>query len=349
MLYTPLAWIARRAIRWCYRDVAVAGDIPRHGPVLLAVNHPNDLVDVCTVLGLAPRRVTFVANVTASEQPLVSFAYRKLGVIPVHRIRDARKARSRGEDSVRANADAFARVRDVLSLGGCVCVFPEGGVNAGPDPGPLRSGLARMALEASAIAGVRGIQIVPVGLTYDAPYELRSRLRMEAGEPIDVDTWRPDESRTPESQLTAEIASRLRAVTGRRFDIASQRTLVGESEAVPALLSAAGAPFALLGLVFHAPAWKLLRLFARRKAQSHAELIPRSIVPGLYIMLLWYVAAFLALWLGYSSMRMHPAAAMGASFVTIALLPTLGDIGLRWRDGLLDRRRSTQSATTDFI
>src|SRR5690606_21578840 len=106
MFYTSLAWCARRALQWCYREVSVVGTVPASGPLRLAVNDPTDLPDVCAVLAEIPRRVTFVANVSAAEQPLVGWAYRKMGVVPVHRVRDVRKARARGEDSSQANVQA---------------------------------------------------------------------------------------------------------------------------------------------------------------------------------------------------------------------------------------------------
>ena len=157
MLYAFLAWCARHALRWCWRDVHVVGTVPTRGPVLLAVNHANDLADICAVLAHVPRRVTFVANVSAAESRLVAWAYDRMGVVPVHRVRDARKAKARGMDSAAANAQAFARVRDVLAAGGCVCVFPEGGVHRGPHLGALRTGLARMALDAQASGRAPGL------------------------------------------------------------------------------------------------------------------------------------------------------------------------------------------------
>ena len=128
MLYHVIVWCARTAMRWCFRDAHLVGHVPDTGPVLLAVNHPNDLPDICAILGFVPRRVTFVANVTSAEQPIVAWAYRQMGVVPVHRVRDARRARARGLDSVSANEQAFGRVGELLAQGACVCVFPEGGV-----------------------------------------------------------------------------------------------------------------------------------------------------------------------------------------------------------------------------
>ena len=47
MLYTVLRAMSGLALRWFYRDVAASGleHVPREGPLLIAVNHQNALVD----------------------------------------------------------------------------------------------------------------------------------------------------------------------------------------------------------------------------------------------------------------------------------------------------------------
>ena len=240
MLYTVLRWCARRALRWCYADVTTVGAVPATGPVLLAVNHPNDLVDICVVLSQVPRRVTFVANVSAAEHPVVKLAYERMGVIPVHRVRDVRRAMARGEDSAAANAAAMARVLAALRDGACVVVFPEGGVNRGPHLSALRTGLARMVL-AARDAGVRGVQLVPMGLTYEAPNALGSRVLAHVGEAIHVDTWTPHPDRPAAPQLTAAVAVGLRAVTRNAPDDRAHDALSAVADVVAAT-APAGVP-----------------------------------------------------------------------------------------------------------
>lgn len=411
MLYAALAWSSRRALRWCYRDVAMVGRIPASGPVLLAVNHPNDLSDICVVLGHVRRRVHFVANVSAAEQPLVAWAYARMGVVPIHRVRDARKAKARGEDSSLANERAFAQVRALLSEGACVCVFPEGGVHRGPHLGSLRTGLARMALDARETAGVRGIQIVPVGLTYEAPLRYRSRVLIEVGAPILLDEWVPDAGRRADSQLTGVIGAALRGVTRNAPDEASARALRAaamvcgaaasddtilsgtaawrslandiygpgialEAHRDPRLAPAAalvrrletlpGGPtpelllgawstanrngsasglallsetsLAMPGLLLHAPAWRAVRWVARASASAPDAVIPRTIVPGLQLMVAWYVLLMLGLWAVCVSSGLNGWISLGVSLLAIASAPTLGDAAMRWLDRRTDRR-----------
>jgi len=430
MLYAALAWVSRRAMRWCYRDLTMVGDVPRTGPLLLAVNHPNDLPDICAILGQVRRRVSFVANVTAAEQPLVAWAYGQMGVVPIHRVRDARKARARGLDSLQANDRAFARVRELLAAGACVCVFPEGGVHRGPHLGPLRTGLARMALD-SRDAGVRGIQILPVGLTYESPREYRTRVLIEVGAPIALDDWAADEGRRAESQLTTLIGARLRAVTRNAPDDASRRALtamallsaaqspdaslltattrwrslaseiygpgiapeaaedprldpgrrvIGLLEALPAgdspaLLVRAWSDAALgrrlkpetpplspqtppppvtrptrptlmlsvmaiVGLVLNGPAWLAVRRLARGAAAPTADdVLPRTIIPGLYLMAAWYMVLALLMAAALAGLGVGAWSSLLAALALIAIAPALGDIAMRWLDHIADQRR----------
>lgn len=421
MLYTALAWSSRRALRWCYRDVTMVGDVPRSGPVLLAVNHPNDLPDICAILGHVRRRVSFVANVTAAEQPLVAWAYARLGVVPIHRVRDARKAKARGIDSAQANSSAFAKVRELLAQGACVCVFPEGGVHRGSHLGALRTGLARMALDARDEAGVRGIQIVPVGITYDSPLEYRTQVLIEVGAPLELDHWTASEGRRAESQLTVTIGTGMRAVTRNAPDDAAERALsavalisaaqtpeatlltatrhwrslaseiygpgialeagedprlaparelvgrlaalsTGDSPALllrawkDAALGGSGSPVtsrnrrptrptladsvkAIPGLVLHGPAWLAVRRIARASALTAHDVIPRSIIPGLYLMAAWY--AVLALVIAAALVRLGVGvwSSLLAALALLCIAPALGDAAMRWLDRAADQRR----------
>lgn len=429
MIYRWFTWCSRRALRWCYRDVSVVGAVPAHGPVLLAVNHPNDLADICAVLASVPRRVTFVANVSAADQPIVKWVYGQMGVIPVHRVRDMRKARARGEDSAAANARAFAAVRETLAAGGCVCVFPEGGVQRGPHLGALRNGLARMALDARD-GGVAGVQVVPVGLTYEAPSALRSRLLVEIGEPLDLDTWRAAPDRPAETQLTNRVAARMRRVTRQaptteaaeslralaelaaaqlaagsfveRFDASAPaspatspppllygnerwqaiaddlygpglapqaaadprldgvralaveldslvalaprwRLLVGWSAGrrtpFAALRETITRPAALIGWLTHAPAWAMVQSLAQRTAESPHDVMPRRIIPGVYLMMAWYLllGATIATGLAMGTTWSASSVAVGTLLALMAL-PVFADRALRWKDAVEDRR-----------
>ena len=93
-----------------------------------------------------------------------------------------------------------------------------------------------MALDAQA-AGVQDLTIVPIGLVYEAPHELRSRMIAVVGEALSMQAWQPAAGRPAEPQLTAEIAARLRSATRNAPDVASATVLGGLAGAVAAMSS----------------------------------------------------------------------------------------------------------------
>lgn len=210
MLYSSLRALARVALGWYYESVEVEGieRIPTSGPVFLAGNHPNALMDALVIGVLVPRPVHLLAKATLFENPVMGAALRAVGVIPLQRTRDSAHAPA---PAVERNAQSFRAVAEVLAADGAVVIFPEGTSHDNPQLAPLRTGLARMALEARDQHAVRGITIVPLGLVFEAKETPRSRVLLQVGEPLQLDAV-TDAERTV-SAVTAGIEQRLRDVT----------------------------------------------------------------------------------------------------------------------------------------
>ena len=90
MLYLTLRWTAAVALRWLYRDVHVDGRerVPRRGPLLIAANHPNQLIDVLLVATALERRVLFTGKAVLLHNPLVAALFRAVGFVPLRRASD---------------------------------------------------------------------------------------------------------------------------------------------------------------------------------------------------------------------------------------------------------------------
>jgi hypothetical protein len=83
-----------------------------------------------------------------------------------------------GADTAR-NAEMFAAVSAALAAGDAICLFPEGISHSSGRLEPLRTGAARMALDAER-AGTR-VALVPVGLNFDRKTTFRSRATVVYG------------------------------------------------------------------------------------------------------------------------------------------------------------------------
>lgn len=211
-MYVLLRAAAGVALRWYYRDVRIEGldRIPRGRPLLLVVNHPNALVDALLVGWTIPWRVMILAKATLFRNPVAATLLRWVGVLPVRRASDER---ARGRVDPTRNRDTFVAVRAALGRGRTVLIFPEGKSHDEPSLAPLKTGAARIALEARS-AGIAGLTLVPIGLTFERKDLPRTRVLVQVGEPISMDAWhRPEDARSEAEALTGDIDARLRAVT----------------------------------------------------------------------------------------------------------------------------------------
>jgi 1-acyl-sn-glycerol-3-phosphate acyltransferase len=212
LTYRVLTGVARLAVRWYYRGVTFDGvqRIPNHGPVLLVVNHPNELMDAIFTGLIAPRQLTFTGKATLFEHPIANAFLRYMRVVPLRRTQDERTESHALPADASRNADAFAAIHAALGAGQMVLIFPEGRSWDEPRLAPIKSGAARIALSAHD-GGVRGVTVVPIGINYEKKDGLRSRVLVEVGQPIAIDALSPDEAQV--DHLTTAIAARLHAVT----------------------------------------------------------------------------------------------------------------------------------------
>ncbi|MFN2565276.1 MAG: lysophospholipid acyltransferase family protein [Gemmatimonadaceae bacterium] len=227
MLYALLRATAGIALRWFYRDVSVrhADRVP-HGatPLLLVVNHPNALVDALLVGWAMPRPITITAKATLFENPALAWFLQYMGVVPLRRASDERRraAEAAADPAGRAadtrrNTEAFRAIIERLEQGGAVLIFPEGKSHDEPALAPLRTGPARIALQAEREGRVRSLTMLPIGLVFERKEAPRSRVLVDIGEPLDVGRWvaatRAAGDAPEVGPLTEEIDRRLRDVT----------------------------------------------------------------------------------------------------------------------------------------
>lgn len=151
--------------------------IPRAGPLIVAANHHNALVDGVLLLSVIPRRLVSVAKAPLFSNPLIGPFLRLIGALPVHRRQEG------GTDPAR-NAALFAASTSTLRSGEAILIFPEGVSQPEPTLMPLRTGAARMLLAAEA-QGVGPVTLLPVGLTFHEPGTFRTGWSLvEVGEPV---------------------------------------------------------------------------------------------------------------------------------------------------------------------
>lgn len=205
MIQRLVHWMGGIALHWFYSDVRITGSdrIPVSGPVLIAMNHQNALVDAILAMWIVPRDLRLTAKSTLGDSLPGSVMMKLVGIIPLQRTSDHPGDASR---PIRNRHSLQAMIKE-LDRGGAVLVFPEGRSHNDAEIAPLKTGLARAALRARE-SGVAGIQIVPIGITFADKATPNSAVLAQVGEPISVDEWTGNDPRA----LTREIEERLRTI-----------------------------------------------------------------------------------------------------------------------------------------
>jgi 1-acyl-sn-glycerol-3-phosphate acyltransferase len=106
-------WLVRGLVRFYYPRIEVEGAerLPASGPLLLAANHPNSLIDP-VVVGIAVRRpVRLLAKAPLFELPVLGGVLRSGGMIPAYRAVDDPRAVRRNLESLDRAARAMAEER----------------------------------------------------------------------------------------------------------------------------------------------------------------------------------------------------------------------------------------------
>ena len=239
-----IRWISRRALRWIYREVRFVGRerVPSKGATLLFGNHPNDLPDVLAGFFTTDRPLRYVATISASTLPLAQATYHGMGVIPVTRVRDARKMRARGLDMATVNRSAFELVQQAFRDGDIVGVFPEGGVNDSSVLGKPRAGVAKMALKQLDDGAKTDLILVSFGVQYEAPQVARSDVVVVVGQPFSLRDWAKSQHDPSPAALSTRLHDELVSVvrSSSSWAIAEARNRL--VAAVVALNASSGEP-----------------------------------------------------------------------------------------------------------
>jgi 1-acyl-sn-glycerol-3-phosphate acyltransferase len=181
--YAVVRVIARFWIWFFFERVEVRHPerVPRTGPVLLCINHPNNLIDSLLVGSVLPRKAHYLAAAALFRNPLLARLLAALGVIAVHRKAD-------GPDTRGRHVEMFAACDEAFGRGRLIAMYPEGATHAEAHLQRIKTGAARIALGYEAHAPGR-LAVVPVGLSFEARKRFRGRVLVSFGEPVDVPSY----------------------------------------------------------------------------------------------------------------------------------------------------------------
>lgn len=155
--------------------------VPPGGPVLLCINHPNNLIDSLIVGTALRRKVHYLATAALFRHPLLARFLRACGAIPVYRRQD-------DPDKMDRNAATFAACFEAFAAGRLLAIYPEGTTHAEARVQRIRTGAARLALGWESERPGQ-LALLPVGLTFEARKSFRGRVLVAFGEPLPVGAY----------------------------------------------------------------------------------------------------------------------------------------------------------------
>ena len=218
--YAVVRMIARFWIWFFFDRVEVRSPerVPRTGPVLLCINHPNNLIDSLLVGSVLPRKVHYLATAALFRSRLLARFLAALGVIPIYQKAD-------DPDVTGRNVEMFTACEEAFDRGRLIAMYPEGTTHSEAHLRRIKTGAARIALAYEAHAPGR-LTVVPVGLSFEARRRFRGRVLLSVGEAVDVSSYLASYCGEPAKALHA-LTTAIQAAMARevvdvgRIDIAT--------------------------------------------------------------------------------------------------------------------------------
>ena len=234
-IYRRIIWWGGLLVRTYHRFEVVGEAAPDSTPILLVQNHTNGLCDAHVLLSTTPRQLRLLVKYSLTTTPVIGWILRQIKAVPVYRQKD-------GVDT-RKNADSFEAINQTLRDRAAIGLFPEGESLNSIGLRPLRSGVARMAANAelSAEGGI-GVQIVPVGVTYEDRDRMRGLASIIVGAPIDVAPILAEHGGEPSRDAIKSILDRVAAEMRKLILHSETQEEHDTAIALERLLPGSGAP-----------------------------------------------------------------------------------------------------------
>src|SRR5690554_6803332 len=183
MLAQFLKFIIRIGIRLYYAEVRVNNKHhlnPENQPLIIIANHPNTLIDAWVIGMLCKQPIYFMAKATFFDSKFKKKLLSALNMIPINRKSEAKTKGVSNQDSLNA-------CYQILGEGKTLVIFPEGTSYKERILRELKTGTARIALEAERLnEGKLNLQVVAVGINYSQPEKFRSNILIDIDKPRGV-------------------------------------------------------------------------------------------------------------------------------------------------------------------
>lgn len=221
MLYFILKVLTNIFYRIYYRIGYKGHDkIPSDKPLILSPNHTNAFIDPIVIAMNLPQKVRFFARGDVFKGKLAKRILNSLSVSPMYRMQE-------GYSELKKNDKTFEECRKLLSENKTILLFPEAICIQEKRLQPLKKGLTRIVFQTEELFDFKkNVWVVPVGLNFSEAKKFRSRLFVNYGQPISIESYEErygqDKVKTINEftkHLELEMAKLIIGITNKENDV----------------------------------------------------------------------------------------------------------------------------------
>ena len=186
--YLRVRRVNRAIMETWFREISTVDvdTLPEEGGIIYTAWHPGGLIDPMLMMAALPGGLTFAAKSTLFKIPVLSRIMKWIDVQSVEREQDGV---SSPEERKKANSKLIDTLAELVANGERIAIFPEGMSHTESYAVELKTGAARILLEAhrrAAAAGKPTPNIVPIGLHYSDQHSFRERVSLQINRPIET-------------------------------------------------------------------------------------------------------------------------------------------------------------------
>lgn len=184
IFYFLLRGYVAMALRVFYRKWQISGkeNIPKNAAIIFVANHQNAFQDALVVTCGIDEAPWFLTRANVFKSKIARTIFNSLHMMPVYRFRD-------GMSGLRNNEASMRLSMDILNKRWAILLFGEGDQNMQWTLRNMQKGFARIAWAVQQENSWKlPLYIVPVGLQYEHYYNFRSRMLVNYGKAIAIDS-----------------------------------------------------------------------------------------------------------------------------------------------------------------
>ena len=186
--YLRVRRVNRGIMETWFREISTVDvdTLPEDGGIIYTAWHPGGLIDPMLMMAALPGGLTFTAKSTLFKIPVLSRIMKWIDVQPVEREQDGVAS---PEERKKANSKLIDTLAELVANGERIAIFPEGMSHTESYAVELKTGAARILLEAHRRAVAKGKptpNIVPIGLHYSDQHSFRERVSLQINRPLEA-------------------------------------------------------------------------------------------------------------------------------------------------------------------